>query len=328
MARDGGDGVAGVKRTLAVDLGGLALATPVMIASGCGGTGRELAGLVDLRKVGAIVSRTITISPRKGAPSPRIVESPSGIVWDTGLQNPGIDAFVNDELMRLARAGTPVIVSIGGGTLEDYVRLTSALQGRPQVAAIEVYLSGPDDELARAVLGAHVDRVSEIVGAVSRTSLVPVFAKLPGAVDDVASLARACVRAGATGVTVAGSPPGLAADAGRLAPELGAVTGWVSGPALKPLTLRAVFEAARAVPGTPVIASGGVRTGEDAVECLLAGAWAAQVGAATMIDPAAPVTVAQGIARYLKAKNVGSPGDLRARLRLPAAFGAPEEVAP
>lgn len=316
--------MAGVKRTLSVELAGLTLATPVMIAAGCGGSGRELAGLVDLHKVGGIVSRTITIEPRKGAPTPRIVESASGIVWETGLQNPGIDAFVGEELDRLARTGVPVIVSIGGGTLEEYVRLTTSLQGRPQVAAIEIYLSGPDDELSRPVLGAHIDRVSEIAGAVARMSLVPVFAKLPGGVDDVASLARASVRAGVSGVTVAGSPPGLAADADRLAPELGAVTGWVSGPALKPMTLRAVFDVARAVPGVPVIASGGIRTAADAVECLLAGAWAVQLGTATMIDPAAPVTVAQGIARYLKAKNLGSPADVRARLRVPAGFGPPD----
>ncbi len=317
--------MAGVKRTLAVDLAGLTLSTPVMVASGCAGTGRELSGLTDLRKVGALVSRTITIAPRKGAPTPRIVESASGIVWDTGLQNPGLDAFVADELDRFARTGVPTIVSIGGGTLEEYVRLTTALQGRPQVAAIEVHLSGVDDELARPVLGAHVDRVSEIVGAVSRMSLVPVFAKLPGGVDGVGELARAAHRAGATGITVAGSPPALAVDATRLSPELGAVTGWLSGPALKPLTLGAVLEAARAIPGVPVIASGGIRTGEDAVECILAGAWAVQVGTAAIIDPMAPVVVAQGIARYLKAKNLASPADVRGRLRIPAAFGGAQD---
>ena len=148
--------MAGVKRTLAVELGGLTLPTPVMIASGCAGTGRELAGLVDLRKVGGIVSRTITVIPRKGAATPRIAETPGGIVWDTGLQNPGLDAFLVDELPRLARGGSRVIVSIGGGSLEEYVRLTSMLQNRPDVAAIEVHLSGPDDEMARDVLGAHV----------------------------------------------------------------------------------------------------------------------------------------------------------------------------
>jgi dihydroorotate dehydrogenase (NAD+) catalytic subunit len=296
-----------------------------MVAAGCTGTGREFAGLVDLRKVGGLVTRTITISPRRGSTTPRIAEVPAGVVWDTGLQNPGIDAFVADELERFAGTGVATLVSIGGGTLEDYVRLTTSLQGRPQVAAIEVFLSGPDEELARPVLGAHADRVSEIVGAVSRMSLVPVFAKLPGGVPEVGELAHAAVRAGATGVTVSGSPPALAVDAARLAPDLGSVTGWLSGPVLKPLTIRSVFEVARAIPGTPVIACGGIRTGEDAVACLLAGAWAVQVGTATLIDPTAPVLVAKGIASYLKAKNVGSPADVRGRLRVPAAF-APQSA--
>jgi dihydroorotate dehydrogenase (NAD+) catalytic subunit len=320
--------MAGVKRTLAVDLGGLSLPTPVMIAAGCGGTGRELAGLVDLRKVGAIVSRTITVAPRKGAATPRIAETPGGIVWDTGLQNPGLDVFLVDELPRLARGGARVVVSIGGGSLEEYVRLTSMLQNRPDVAAIEVHLSGPDDEMGRDLLGAHVDRLTEIVGAVARMSLVPVFAKLPGGTaTSVAELARAATRAGATGITALGSPRALGVDPTRLRATLGGVTGWLSGPVLKPLTLRAVFEITRALPDVPVIASGGVRTGEDAAECLLAGAWAVQVGTATLVDPAAPVAVAQGLARYLRSKNVRSPADVRGRLRVPASYTpGPEEL--
>ena len=181
-----------------------------------------------------------------------------------------------------------------------------------------MHLSGPDDELDRPVLGANADRVGEIVGAVARLSLVPVFAKLPGGCDDVAGLAGSAVRAGATGLTVCASPPALAVDAARLRADLGSVGGWLSGPVLKPLTLRAVFEVARAMPDVPLIASGGVRTGLDAIECLLAGAAAVQVGSATLIDPAAPVDIAQQIIRYLKGKNVTSPADLRGRLRIPA----------
>jgi dihydroorotate dehydrogenase (NAD+) catalytic subunit len=309
-----------MKRTLAVDLAGLALHTPVLFASGCSGTGRELAGVIEPRQLGGLVSRTVTVLPRRGAGTPRIAETASGIVWETGLQNPGLDPFVAEELPQLAEGDRRVIVSIGGATLEEYVRLTSAMQGRPEVSALEVYLSGPDEELGRGVLGAHADRVSEIVGAVARMSLVPVFAKLPGGVDGIAELARAAVRAGATGVTVAGSPPALGVDPGRLRPELGPVTGWLSGPAVKPLTLRAVFEVARSLPGIPVIASGGIRTGSDAVECLLAGAWAVQVGTAALIDPQAPVLVAKGIARYLKVKNLASPADVRGRLRVPTSF--------
>jgi dihydroorotate dehydrogenase (NAD+) catalytic subunit len=312
-----------MRRTLAVDLTGLSLASPVMIAAGCSGTGRELAGLVDPLKVGGLVTRTVTVLPRKGAPTPRVAETPSGIVWETGLQNPGLDAFVAGELPTLARTGVPVIASIGGSTLEDHVRLTSGLHARTDVAALEVFLSGPDEELGRDVLGAHPDRVSEIVGAVARLSLVPVYAKLPAvSAPGAVALAHAAVRAGATGVVLSASPPALGVDAASLRPELGAVGGWLSGPALKPMTLRAVFEVARAMHDVPVIASGGVRSGEDAVECLLAGAWAVQVGTAMLVDPLAPVAVAQGVLRYLKDKNLASPADIRGRLRVPASRAA------
>jgi len=312
--------VAGVKRSLSVDLGGLVVPTPVLIAAGCAGTGRELAGLVELRKVGGVVSRSVTLEPEKGAPTPRVAESPSGIVWSTGLQNPGIDAFVADELPRLAKTSPHVIVSIAGGSLEEYVRLTGALQGRPEVSAIEVYLSGPDLEMERPVLGTHLDRAAEIAGAVARMSMVPVFAKVPMHASELPEIARAVVRAGATGLTVGGPPPALDVRSERLRPGLGGVTGWLSGPALLPMTLKAVFDVSRAVPDTPVIAVGGIRSGDDAIEAFLAGAWAVQVGTATLIDPSAPVSVAQGIVRYLKAKGLASPADVRGRLRVPAAF--------
>jgi dihydroorotate dehydrogenase (NAD+) catalytic subunit len=314
-----------MKRTLTVDLGaGLVLPTPVLIASGCAGTGRELGGLVDLRKVGGLVSRSITLEARKGSPPPRIAETPSGTVWTTGLQNPGIQAFVDVELPRLARGGAPVIASIAGGSLEEYVRLIGALQTRPEVAAVELHLSGPDEELRRDVLGEHIDRTGEIVGAVARMSLVPVFAKLPMTATELPELAQACIRAGAHGLTIGGPPAALGVRSATLRPALGPVTGWMSGPALKPLTLRAVFEAARVVPGSPIIAVGGVRTAEDAVEMLLAGAAAVEVGTAVLVDPSSPVDIARGIAAYLKEKGVASPEDLRARLRVPAGFREPE----
>ena len=315
-----------MKRTLSVDLGaGLVLPTPVLIASGCAGTGRELGGLVDLRKVGGLVSRSITMEPRKGSPPPRIAETPSGTVWTTGLQNPGIHAFIDVELPRLAKGGAPVIVSIAGGSLEEFVRLIGALQTRPEVVAVELHLSGPDDELRRDVMGAHVDRTGEIVGAVARMSLVPVFAKIPMSASDVSELAQAAVRAGAHGLTVGGPPAALGVRSASLRPALGAVTGWMSGPALKPLTLRAVFEVARVVPESPIIAVGGVRTAEDAVEMLLAGASAVQMGTAVLVDPSSPVDVARGIAGYLKAKGLSSPEELRARLRVPAGFRESDE---
>ena len=310
--------MAGVKRTLAVDLNGVLLPTPVMIASGCAGTGRELTGLVDTHKLGGIVSRSVTLRPRKGSPTPRIAESASGIVWSSGLQNPGIEAFVVEELPRLVKTGAPVFVSISGGTLEEYVRLTSLLQGRPGIAAIEVHLSGHDDELGHDVVASRPDRAAEVVGAVARMSMIPVFAKLPAFITELEEVASACSRAGAHGFTLIDAPQALGVKAASLRPELGGVEGRLSGPAIKPIALRAVYDVARAVPGAPILGCGGVRTGEDAIEMLLAGAWAVQVGTAAIVDPAAPVHVAAGIAGYLKAKNLASPADVRGRLRVPA----------
>ena len=310
-----------MKRSITVELGGgLTLATPVMVASGCAGTGRELSGLIDTRRVGAIVTRSITLRPRRGDPTPRIAESPAGITWTTGIQNPGIEAFIDEELPLHARAGAAVIVSIVGRTLEEFVRLTSLLQGRPEISALEVRLSEPDEELERVVLGAHTDRAAEVVGAVARMSTIPVFAKLPASTPDIVELASGVVRAGAHGLTLLDSPPAMGIDAETLRPTLGPVAGWLSGPALKPLTIRAVFEVARAVPDTPILAVGGVRSGDDAVEMLLAGAWAVQVGTATLIDPSAPIEIARGVSNYLKEKRFASPADLRGRLRMPAAF--------
>jgi dihydroorotate dehydrogenase (NAD+) catalytic subunit len=187
------------------------------------------------------------------------------------------------------------------------------------MAAIETQISGPDDELGTEVLASRPDRAAEIVGAVARMASVPVFAKLPPLLPELVHTARACVRAGAHGLTLIDAVPALGVDAGALRPELGAVTGWLSGPAIRPLALRAVHEVARELPETPIIGSGGVRTGDDAVEMLLAGAWAVQMGTATLIDPAAPVAAAQGVATYLSAKGMGSPGDVRGRLRVPEA---------
>jgi dihydroorotate dehydrogenase (NAD+) catalytic subunit len=291
----------------------------VLVASGCAGTGTELGALVDLRRIGGAVTRTITVQARQGSPPPRIAEMSSSIVWATGLQNPGIDAFLASELPDWTKSGVPLLVSIGGGTLEEYVRLAGALQGHDGVGGIEVALWGPDTELDRPVIGAHVERVTEIVGAVARMSLVPVFAKLPGGAD-VVPLAVAAARAGATGLTLCSSPPAFSVDLVTSRPVLGAAGGWLSGPALKPMTLRAVADVARALPRMPLLASGGIRSDADAVEALLAGATAVQVGTATLVDPEAPVVIARGLIAALHARALSAPSQLRG-----AALGRPQE---
>ncbi|HLA93094.1 MAG TPA: dihydroorotate dehydrogenase, partial [Actinomycetota bacterium] len=205
---------------------------------------------------------------------------------------------------------------VAGSGLEEFIRVASVLHRQPGIVALEIYLSGPDHERGGQPTYARLDRVLEIVGAVARLSSLPVFAKLPPLVPDLVGTARACVRAGAFGLTLVDAMPGLAVDSVRLRPKTAIPIAGMSGPALKPLALAAVYQVARAMPNVPVMGVGGIATGTDAVEFLLAGAWAVQVGTALLVNPAAPVEVARGVLEYLREKGIASPGDLRGRLRV------------
>jgi dihydroorotate dehydrogenase (NAD+) catalytic subunit len=314
----GGALVAGVTFDLSVDLGGFRLPSPVLVAAGCFGTGVEVTELVDLATLGGIVTRTITLEPAKGTPTPRLAETPSGMVSAVGLQNPGVEAFLSQELPRLAALGVPVIVSVAGRTYDEFVSAASALAGRPEVLALEAYLPARDEEAAGRPYSSRPDIAADIVGSVARVSALPVFAKLPGTGTDLVETASACVRAGAHGITLIDGVPGMAVDADRLAPSLGPVAGALSGPAIHPIALRAVFEVSRALPGVPIMGVGGVRDGIGAVEMLLAGASAVQVGTAMLVDPSTPALVTEGIRRYLESKGLRSAADIRGRLRAPS----------
>jgi len=305
-----------MKHSLAVDLNGLRFAHPVLAASGCLATGHDVPGLVDLHKLGGVVSRSLTLAPTKGAPTPRAAETPSGLLSAVGMQNPGVEAFVEQDLPRLQKAGVPVIGSVAGTSLEEFIRVATVLHRQQGVVALEVYLSSPDQERGGEPIYARLDRILEVVGAVARLSSLPVFAKLPPLVPDLVGTAQACVRAGAFGLTLVDAMPGLAVDSARLRPKTAIPIAGLSGPALKPLALAAVYQVARAMPDVPVMGVGGITTGTDAVEFLLAGAWAVQVGTAILVNPAAPVEVARGVLEYLRGKGVPSPGDLRGRLRV------------
>ncbi|HEX6230827.1 MAG TPA: dihydroorotate dehydrogenase [Actinomycetota bacterium] len=307
--------MARVKPTLEVDLDGVRLAQPVLAASGCLGTGRDVPGLVDLRRLGGVVTRSLTLEPSKGGPTPRATETSSGLLSAIGLQNPGVRAFVGEDLPRLVAAGVPVIGSVAGSTPDEYLHVASLLQ-EPGVAALEVYLSCPDEEREGRPFYSRPERVGEVVGAVSRLSRVPVFVKLPALLPDLVIAARACVRAGAHGLTLIDAVPGLSVDARRLRPRLAAAVGGLSGPAIKPIALAAVFRVARELPRVPIMGVGGISSAEDAIEFLLAGAWAVQVGTALLVNPAAPVEIARGIHAYLKEKGIEAPADLRGRLRV------------
>jgi dihydroorotate dehydrogenase (NAD+) catalytic subunit len=306
-----------MRQTLAVNFGGFTLENPVVAASGCLGTGSDVpGGLVDLHRLGAVVTRSLTYAGSKGWPTPRVAETPSGILSAVGTQNPGVQAFLAQDLPRYQKAGVPVIVSVAGSSLDEYLRVAGSLHLQPGVIALEVYLSSPDDERDGEPFYGRVERLTEIVGAVARLARVPVFAKLPPFVPGLVETARACIRAGAFGLTVIDAVPGLAVDAERLRTKTGRPVAGLSGPAIKPIALAAVYQVARALPKVPVFGVGGVTTGEDAIEFLLAGAWAVQVGTALLVDPSAHVEIAKGIAEYLRSKGLGSPADLRGRLRV------------
>ena len=318
--------MAGLKQRMVVELNGVTFPLPVLAASGCLGTGRD-PGLVDLHRIGGVVSRSLTLGPSKGSPTPRMAEAASGLLTWIGLQNPGVAEFVEHDLPRLMKTGTPVVASVAGTTVEEYLRVTSALQGRPGIVALEVYLGATDEERERGEpFSARLERIHEVVGAVARMSRLPVFVKLPALGTELLETARTCVRAGAHGLTLIDGVPGMAIDAQRMRPRLASVVGALSGPAIKPVALAAVFRVAQAMPEIPIMGVGGVATGEDAVEFLLAGAWAVQVGTAMLVNPAAPVEIAQGILRFLKEKRIASPADLRGRLRTLRPGGAREDV--
>lgn len=310
--------------SLAVDLNGVRLPTPVLGASGCFNTGKEMDALLDMDRVGGIVTKSVTLEPRRGLPVPRMAETASGMLNAIGLQNVGVDEFRSKELEWLERlhGETPVIVSIAGRTVDEYAQVAIRVANLPAVAAIEANISCPNVERRNQVFACHPDQAAEVIGVTSRLSSVPVFAKLTADTTSVVEVAEACVRAGAHGISLINTLLGMAIDAERFRPKLGAITGGLSGPAIKPVALRCVYQVAQALPDTPIIGMGGIRTATDAVEFLLAGAWAVQIGTANFFDPQVVVDVADGIETFLIRKGLSSPADLRGRLRVPEA--APE----
>jgi dihydroorotate dehydrogenase (NAD+) catalytic subunit len=300
--------------TLSVDLNGVRLPTPVLGASGCFGTGQELSEVVDLRKVGGIVTKSVTLRPVRGLPTPRMVETPAGMLNAIGLQNPGIEEFIRKDGRFIARVGTPVIVSVAGKTIDEFVRVAARVHEIKGVVGIEANISCPNVERRNQVFACNPDSAAEVVGAIARLSRLPVFAKLTPDVTDIVEVASACVRAGAHGLSLINTLLGLAINVNTFRPRLGAVTGGLSGPAIRPVAVRAVFQVARALPDVPIIGMGGIRTAEDAIEFLLAGAWAVAIGTANYFNPHATVEAAQGIGEFLAARGLSSPADLRGKV--------------
>jgi dihydroorotate dehydrogenase (NAD+) catalytic subunit len=293
---------------LTAELGGLTLPNPVLTASGCAAAGRELHQFFDVAELGAVVTKSIMLEPRSGRPTPRMAETPSGMLNSIGLQGPGIDHFIEHDLPWLHEHGARAIVSIAGGSVEEYAELARRLRGAPGLAAVEVNISCPNVADRGLVFACSPTASSDVVGAVRRhtTPSVPVFAKLSPDVTDIVEIAQACVRAGADGLSLINTLLGMALDLDTMRPVLGGVTGGLSGPAVKPVAVRCVWQVHAALPDVPLIGMGGVRSGLDALELVLAGASAVSVGTAVFGDPGAPVRVLRELASALVERGFGS----------------------
>ena len=292
---------------LRVDLGGLVLRNPVVTASGCFASGREMARFFPLAHLGAVVTKSVTLEPRDGLPPPRMAETAGGMLNAIGLQNPGVDAWLAKDLPWLAAQGVPVIASIAGKSVDEYGRLAERVAGNPDIAALEVNISCPNVEDRGIVFACRSEPTAAAIAAVTRVVDVPVFAKLTPDVTDIAGIARTAVAAGAPGVSLINTLLGMAIDAETRRPRLAAGTGGLSGPAIKPVALRAVHQVHRALgDDVPIIGIGGVRSAEDAIEFVLAGATAVAVGTATFANPLAAPEIVDGIAAWLA--RHGEPG--------------------
>jgi len=297
---------------LTVDLCGVRLRTPVLAASGCFGFGREMAGWLDLAQVGAVVTKSVSLEPRRGRPTPRMAETPSGMLNAIGLQNPGVEAFCATDLPFLAGAGATVVASLVGRSAADFGRLAARLAGEPAVRLLELNLSCPNVEHRGEVFATDAGMAAEVVRRVKAAARQPVLAKLTADVTDLVAIARAVVDAGADGLTLINTLLGMAVDVHHGRPRLAAVTGGLSGPAIRPVAVRCVWQVASALPGVPIVGTGGVATAEDAAELLLVGATAVAVGTASFANPRAVVEVAAGLERYLAAHGVRSVAELPA----------------
>ena len=308
---------------LAVDLGDLVFPTPVLAASGCFGSGREMSEAIDLTGIGGIVTKSVTLEPRHGLPVPRMAETDSGMLNAIGLQNPGVEEFLAKDGPVIESLGVPVVVSIAGSTVEEYARVAMMVRDLPGVVAIEANISCPNVARRNQVFACHPDMASEVIGTMSRLSRQPVFAKLTADVTNIVDVAQACVRAGAHGLSLINTLLGMAIDVERMQPKLGAITGGLSGPAIRPIAVRCVYQVAQALPGVPILGIGGVRTGEDALELMMAGAWAVQVGTANFFDPGATIGVARGIEAFLRRRGLSSPADVVGRVQTEHAIPEP-----
>lgn len=287
---------------LSVEIAGIKMQNPVMVASGTFGCGEEYSPLFDVRRLGALVTKGITLEPWEGNKPPRICETPAGLLNSVGLQNPGVEVFIEEILPAMRSYGIPVIANIAGFTKEEYVEIAKRLTDTG-VDALELNISCPNVKSGGMALGAIPELAAEVVGAVVEATTLPVIVKLTPNVTDIVALARAVTDAGAAALSMINTLLGMAIDVNTRKPMLGNTLGGLSGPAIRPVAVRAVWQVSQAV-NVPVIGMGGICKGEDALEFILAGASAVAVGSALFHDPFAPIKVVSYLEEYCRKNGI------------------------
>lgn len=287
---------------LEIDFLGIKMRTPVMTGSGTFGYGPEYSEYVDLSKVGAVVVKGITPKPRAGNKGCRIAETPSGMLNSIGLENPGVDEFIKTTLPQISGYNVPIIVNVSANSVEEYGEMAAKLS-LPQIAALEVNISCPNLKCGGMAFGADCLIASEVVRAVKKNTKLPIITKLTPNVTDITAVAKSVEDAGSDAISLINTLLGMVIDTRTWKPVLGNVMGGLSGPAVKPVAVRMVYQVAKAVK-VPIVGMGGIMTGEDAVEFMLAGASAVSVGTANFINPRAAETVGDEMREYLAKRNL------------------------
>ncbi len=294
---------------LRVDIGNLELKNPVMTASGTFGYAREFENHMDLQSLGAIIVKGISLEPRLGNPPPRIVETACGMLNAIGLQNVGVRRFIEEKVPYLRGLGVPVIVNILGDSIEEYSEMAGMLSEVAGISGIEVNISCPNVKKGGVAFGTNAKMAAAVTEAVKNSSSVPVMVKLSPNVSDVTEIAKGVEGGGADSLSLINTLIGMAVDVKNRKPLLANVIGGLSGPAIKPVALRMVYQVARAV-SLPVIGIGGIETAEDALEFFLAGASAVQIGTANFVNPRASQDVVEGIEKYVRDEKLASVREL------------------
>ena len=291
------------KPDLSVDFAGIRLKNPVLTASGTFGYGEEFADFVDLNRLGGVIVKGISLKPIKGNPPPRIWETPSGMLNAIGLENPGVDVFLNEKLPYLRKFDAAVIVNMFGYSLDEYVAVAERLDSAQGISGIEVNISCPNVKAGGMAFGTDLKATFELLSAIRKATRLPLIAKLSPNVTDVTAFARAAQDAGCDGLSLINTLLGMAIDVRCRKPRLANCTGGLSGPAVRPVAVRMVWQTARAVP-LPIIGMGGILTGEDALEFILAGASAIAVGTANFVNPRATLDVLDGMTAIMREQGV------------------------